>query len=277
MIELTPTDREEIARQLANRPGRRTQSAEATQFETEPKRIIAVVSGKGGVGKSTIAVNLAASAAVAGLRVGLLDADLHGFSVPRMLGVDGAPVREETKAGNRLHPPSAHGVSVMSIGMFTDPNSAVVWRGPVAHRALTQFLEETVWGALDLLVVDLPPGTGDVALSVANLLPQAELLVATTPQAGVAEVAGRAGAMALHTRQRVIGVVENMEMVGGGGGELVAAQLTGLLGYPVPVLARIPFDPLAFPAGDSGVPLVIGEPDSPAAAALRELAGALVA
>ena len=185
----------------------------------------AVASGKGGVGKSSVTVNLAASLAKRGLSVGVVDADIYGHSVPRMLGVDGRPTRVE----DMIMPPQSHGVKVISIGMFTAGNAAVVWRGPMLHRALQQFLADVYWGELDVLLLDLPPGTGDVAISLAQLLPNAEILVVTTPQTAAAEVAERAGAIALQTHQRLVGVVENMswlelpdgsrmEVFGAGGG-----------------------------------------------------------
>ena len=170
-------------------------------------RVYAVASGKGGVGKSIVTVNLAASLAARGLSVGVVDADIYGHSVPRMLGVTDRPTRVE----DMIMPPQAeHGLKVISFGMFTQGNAAVVWRGPMLHRALTQFLADVYWGDLDVLLLDLPPGTGDVAISIAQLLPTAELLVVTTPQLAAAEVAERAGAIALQTHQRVVGVVENM-------------------------------------------------------------------
>ncbi len=188
-------------------------------------RVYAVASGKGGVGKSSVTVNLAAALAARGLAVGVVDADIYGHSVPRMLGATGQPTQVE----DMIMPPSAHGVKVISIGMFTPGNAAVVWRGPMLHRALQQFLADVYWGDLDVLLLDLPPGTGDVAISLAQLLPNAEILVVTTPQVAAAEVAERAGAIALQTHQRLVGVVENMswlelpsgerlEIFGAGGG-----------------------------------------------------------
>src|SRR3984957_7589799 len=169
-------------------------------------RVYAIVSGKGGVGKSSVTVNLAAALAAAGHKVGVVDADIYGHSVPRMLGVTGRP----TPVENMIMPPSAHGVKVISIGMFTKGNTPVVWRGPMLHRALQQFLADVYWGGLDVLLLDLPPGTGDIAISVGQMLPSAELLVVTTPQLAAAEVAERAGAIATQTHQRIAGVIENM-------------------------------------------------------------------
>src|SRR5580700_1096875 len=211
-------------------------------------RVYAVASGKGGVGKSSVTVNLAAALATSGHKVGVLDADIYGHSVPRMLGVTGRP----TPVENMIMPPSAHGVKVISIGMFTTGNTPVVWRGPMLHRAVQQFLADVYWGDLDVLLMDLPPGTGDVAISVAQLVPTAELLVVTTPQLAAAEVAERAGAIASQTHQRLAGVIENMsylvcphcgeqtELFGSGGGATVAAALTQLSGAPVPLLGQVP-------------------------------------
>jgi ATP-binding protein involved in chromosome partitioning len=189
-------------------------------------RVYAVASGKGGVGKSSVTVNLAVALARRGLSVGVLDADIYGFSVPRMLGVTGKPTQVE----QMIMPPVAHDVKVISIGMFTPGNTAVVWRGPMLHRALQQFLADVFWGELDVLLMDLPPGTGDIAISVAQLVPSAELLVVTTPQLAAREVAERAGSIALQTHQQIVGVVENMswlsmpdgsrmELFGAGGGQ----------------------------------------------------------
>lgn len=169
-------------------------------------RVYAVASGKGGVGKSTVTVNLAAAMAVRGLSIGVLDADIHGHSIPRMMGTTDRPTQVESM----ILPPIAHQVKVISIAQFTQGNTPVVWRGPMLHRALQQFLADVYWGDLDVLLLDLPPGTGDVAISVAQLIPNAELLVVTTPQLAAAEVAERAGSIALQTRQRIVGVVENM-------------------------------------------------------------------
>ena len=223
-------------------------------------RVVAVASGKGGVGKSSVTVNLAAAMAADGLRVGVLDADVHGFSVPRMLGVEHPP----TRVDDMIIPPVAQGVKVVSIGMFTQGNAPVVWRGPMLHRTLEQFLTDVHWGDLDVLLLDLPPGTGDVAISVAQRLPTAQIVVVTTPQQAAAEVAERAGTLALQTKQRVAGVVENMswlacphcgertDVFGSGGGQRVATALTGRLGYDVQLLAEIPLQPGVREAGDTG-------------------------
>jgi ATP-binding protein involved in chromosome partitioning len=236
-------------------------------------RVFAVASGKGGVGKSSVTVNLAAAMAAKGLRVGVVDADIYGFSVPRMLGVEHRPTQVE----QMIMPPSAHGVKVISIGMFTKDNTPVVWRGPMLHRALQQFLADVYWGDLDYLLMDLPPGTGDIAISVAQLVPTAEILVVTTPQLAAQEVAERAGSIALQTHQRIAGVVENMsylpcphcgeavDVFGSGGGEAVAKSLSRLLGADVPLLGQIPIDKRLREGGDNGMPLVLSQPDSAAA------------
>ena len=245
-------------------------------------RVYAVASGKGGVGKSSITVNLAASLAQSGLRVGVVDADVYGFSVPRMLGVE----RRPTQVDDMILPPLAHDVKVISIGMFVPGNQPVVWRGPMLHRALQQFLGDVFWGDLDVLLLDLPPGTGDIAISVAQLIPGAEILVVTTPQQAAAEVAERAGSIALQTHQRIVGVIENMswlelpdgsrqEIFGSGGGQSVADSLTRSVGAPVPLLGQIPIDTRLREGADQGMPVVLGEPDSPAAVALRGIARGL--
>jgi ATP-binding protein involved in chromosome partitioning len=245
-------------------------------------RVYAVASGKGGVGKSSVTVNLAAALAARGLAVGVVDADIYGHSVPRMLGATGRP----TPVEDMIMPPQACGVKVISIGMFTTGNAAVVWRGPMLHRALQQFLADVYWGDLDVLLLDLPPGTGDIAISVAQLLPSAEILVVTTPQAAAAEVAERAGGIALQTHQRIIGVVENMswlelpggermEIFGAGGGATVASSLSRLIGAEVPLLGQIPLDPRVRASGDAGEPIVVSDPEAPAAVALRAVADRL--
>ena len=245
-------------------------------------RVYAIASGKGGVGKSSVTANLAAAMAADGLSVGVLDADVYGFSIPRMLGVDRSP----TKVDDMILPPIAHGVKVISIGMFVPAGQPVVWRGPMLHRALQQFLADVFWGDLDVLLLDLPPGTGDIAISVAQLLPNSELLIVTTPQVAAAEVAERAGAIATQTRQHVVGVVENMawleqadgsrlEIFGSGGGAVVAENLSKLTGAPVPLLAQVPLDVGLREAGDAGTPVVLAAPDSAAAQALRGLATGL--
>ena len=245
-------------------------------------RVLAVTSGKGGVGKSSVTVNLAAAMAASGLKVGLVDADIFGFSVPRMMGVDQPP----TALDGMIIPPVAHDVKVISIGMFLPDNSPILWRGPRLHRALEQFFSDVFWGDLDVLLLDLPPGTGDIAISVAQLIPNSEIVVVTTPQVAAAEVAERAGQMASQTHQRVVGVVENMsylampdgsrnEIFGRGGGATVAEQLTANLGYEVPLLGNVPIEVSLREGGDEGVPVVLAEGSSEAQESLREIAGAL--
>ncbi len=257
-----------------NRPGNTT-------------RIIGVSSGKGGVGKSSITVNLAVALAAKGLAVGVLDADIYGHSVPRILGIDRFPTRVE----GMLMPPAAHGVQAISMLMFKPGGvaQAVAYRGPMNHKLLQQFLTDVFWGDLDFLLIDLPPGTGDMAMSLGQLLPQSELLVVTTPQAGAADVAVRAGMMAQHTKQRVVGVVENMsamgcphcgepiDLFGSGGGKLVAQVLSKELSTEVPLLTRVPFDIRLREGGDNGDPLVLAEPEATASQAIRDLADQLAA
>jgi len=246
-------------------------------------RVFAVASGKGGVGKSSVTVNLAAAMAAKGLKVGIVDADIYGHSVPRMLGVTERP----TQVQDMIMAPVAHDVRVISIGMFTPGNEPVVWRGPMLHRALQQFLADVYWGDLDVLLLDLPPGTGDVAISVAQLVPNAEILVVTTPQQAAAEVAERAGTIALQTRQRIAGVVENMswmpcphcdervEVFGSGGGQKVAEALSRVTGTTVPLLGQIPIDLRLREGGDDGVPVVLSEPEAAASQVLSEVADKL--
>jgi ATP-binding protein involved in chromosome partitioning len=245
-------------------------------------RVYAVASGKGGVGKSSVTVNLAAALAAKGLAVGVVDADIYGHSVPRMLGTSARPTQVE----DMIMPPQSHGVKVISIGMFTSGNAAVVWRGPMLHRALQQFLADVYWGDLDVLLLDLPPGTGDIAISLAQLLPSAEIIVVTTPQMAAAEVAERAGGIVQQTHQRLVGVVENMswlelptgermEIFGAGGGATVAATLSRMVGAEVPLLGQVPLDTRVREAADVGMPIVLTEPDAPAAAALMAIADRL--
>ncbi|SOJ56620.1 Iron-sulfur cluster carrier protein [Mycobacterium simulans] len=245
-------------------------------------RVYAVASGKGGVGKSTVTVNLAAAMAARSLSVGVLDADIHGHSIPRMMGTTDRPTQVESM----ILPPIAHEVKVISIAQFTQGNTPVVWRGPMLHRALQQFLADVYWGDLDVLLLDLPPGTGDIAISVAQLIPDAEILVVTTPQLAAAEVAERAGSIALQTRQRIVGVVENMsglmlpdgttmQVFGEGGGQQVAERLSRAVGADVPLLGQIPLDPALVSAGDSGTPLVLTAPDSAVGKELLNIADSL--
>ncbi|MFE9327972.1 Mrp/NBP35 family ATP-binding protein [Nocardia sp. NPDC052278] len=245
-------------------------------------RVYAVASGKGGVGKSSVTVNLAAAMAARGLSVGVLDADIYGHSIPRMLGTDARPTQVE----RMIMPPQSHNVKLISIAQFTQGNTPVVWRGPMLHRALQQFLADVFWGDLDVLLLDLPPGTGDVAISIAQLIPNAEILVVTTPQPAAAEVAERAGAIALQTRQRIAGVIENMswldlpdgtrmDLYGSGGGQSVADRLTRAVGANVPLLGQIPIEQELREAGDEGTPIVLRAPENPAAKALLDVADKL--
>lgn len=247
-------------------------------------RVFAVASGKGGVGKSSVTVNLAAAMAASGLKVGVVDADIYGHSVPRMLGVSERP----TKVEDMIMPPVAHDIKVISVGMFKpDGNTPVVWRGPMLDRALHQFLADVFWGDLDVLLMDLPPGTGDIAISVAQRMPTAELLVVTTPQQAAAEVAERAGSIAVQTHQQIAGVIENMAWLpcphcderiavfGEGGGQTVADALTRTLGARVPLLGQVPIDMRLREGGDEGKPLVLTDPDAPASAELIRIASGL--
>ncbi len=236
-------------------------------------RVVAVASGKGGVGKSSLTVNLAAALDALGDRVGILDADVYGHSIPHMLGIQQRPVVVE----RMIVPPVKGDLKLMSIGFFLDDNSPVMWRGPMLHRALEQFLSDVHWGELDTLLVDMPPGTGDVAISLGQLLPRAEVLVVTTPQPAAQQVAVRAAEMARRTGMRLLGVVENMsyltgsgeELFGSGGGEALAAEIEA------PLLGRIPFEPRLRECADAGEPFVTAEPDAEAAVAIRDLAEAV--
>ncbi len=251
-------------------------------------RAYAIASGKGGVGKSSVTVNLAAALAARGQSVGVLDADIYGHSIPRMLGATGRP----TQVQQMIMPPSANGVKVISIGMFIEGNAPVVWRGPMLHRALEQFLADVYWGDLDVLLMDLPPGTGDIAISVAQLVPSAEILIVTTPQQAAAEVAERAGTIATQTHQQIVGVVENMsylpcphctaggldhrlDIFGSGGGKRVAEGLSRTMGTDIPLLGQIPLDQRLREGADSGHPLVLSDPDAPASIELNKIADRL--
>lgn len=242
-------------------------------------RVYAVASGKGGVGKSSMTVNLAAALAQRGLSVGILDADIYGHSIPHMLGSDDRPHQVD----DMIMPPQAHGIKMISIAHFTEGNAPVVWRGPMLHRAISQFMTDVFWGDLDVLLLDLPPGTGDIAISVAQLVPGGELLIVTTPQAAAAEVAERAGSISMQTRQKVAGVIENMaamvlpdgttmDVFGSGGGQIVADRLSTLTGSSVPLLGSVPLDPALRTGGDDGVPVVLADPDSPTAKAINGIA-----
>ena len=246
-------------------------------------RVYAVASGKGGVGKSSMTVNLATALAAQGLTVGILDADIYGHSIPGLMGSAG---QGPTVVDDMLMPPIAHGVRHISIGQFVEGNAPVVWRGPMLTRAIQQFLADVYWSELDVLFMDLPPGTGDVAITVAQLVPDAELLIVTTPQAAAAEVAERAGSISQQTGQRVAGVIENMsamvmpdgttmDIFGTGGGENVAERLTAITGTDVPLLGSVPLDPQLRVQGDEGTPIAVQAPDSPSGKAIAEIAGKL--
>ncbi len=278
---MSEAQRKELQAKLrGGRPEKEIPFAQPTSLT----RVFAIASGKGGVGKSSVTVNLAAALAAAGQKVGVLDADIYGHSVPRMLGVTEPPTQVE----QMIMPPTAYGIRVISIGMFTTGNAPVVWRGPMLHRAVQQFLADVYWGDLDVLLMDLPPGTGDVAISVAQLVPGAELIVVTTPQLASSEVAERAGgAISVQTHQRITGVIENMSSLacphcgepvpvfGSGGGQAVADALTRVTGAPVPLLGQIPLDVRLREGGDNGVPLVLSDPESAAAQQLTGIANGM--
>ena len=278
MDAMNPEEQKELREQLRG-------SAEPVIPFAQPgslTRVYAISSGKGGVGKSSVTANLASAMAAQGLSVGIVDADIYGFSIPQMMGVRTAPQIVD----NMIIPPVAHGVKIISIGMFMEENAPVVWRGPMLHRALEQFFSDVYWGDLDVLLIDLPPGTGDIAISVAQLIPNAEIVVVTTPQAAAAEVAQRAGMMAKQTDQRVVGVIENMSylalpdgshmpLFGKGGGDAVAVRLGQILGYKIPVLAQVPLEQKLREGADHGSPIAVGADDSEAAAQLRGAAKTL--
>ena len=277
---MTPAERGALTEKL--RGGR----PKTMQFGPDSlTRIIAISSGKGGVGKSTLTANLAVELASRALRVGIVDADVFGFSIPGILGIAGV---KPTQIDGMILPPVVHGVKVISIGMFVDGNQAVSWRGPMLHRTIQQFLSDVFFGDLDLLLIDLPPGTGDVAISLGQLVPHAEVIVVTTPQGAAADVAERSAAVARQTGQRVIGVVENMaglvqpdgsvlELFGSGGGALVAARLSEGIHDAVPVLASIPLSVALREGGDLGLPVVLSDANDAASRAIAQLADALLA
>ncbi|MBP2317495.1 P-loop NTPase [Nesterenkonia lacusekhoensis] len=273
---MTPEERAELKEHL-----RGGETGKVNRFAQPDSltKVYAVASGKGGVGKSSVTVNLACALADQGLKVGVIDADIHGFSVPGLLGITDKP----TRLDEMILPPVAYGVKTISIGMFVDGNQAVAWRGPMLHRAVEQFLTDVHFGDLDVLLLDLPPGTGDIAISVAQLLPGSELLVVTTPQAAAADVAERAGALSTQTAQKVAGVIENMgpmtlpdgtvlDLFGSGGGQIVADRLTENLGTEVPLLGSVPLDSGLRQAGDDGHPVALSAPDSASGSALRDIA-----
>jgi ATP-binding protein involved in chromosome partitioning len=274
---MTRAERDSLTEQL--RGGR----PKALQFGPESlTTIYAITSGKGGVGKSSLTANLAVCLAARGLRVGLIDADVFGFSIPGLLGVADA---KPTRVGEMILPPVAHDVKVISIGMFLDGATAVSWRGPMLHRTIQQFLTDVYFGDLDILLIDLPPGTGDIAISLGQLLPRAEVIVVTTPQVAAAGVAERSAIVARQTGQRVIGVIENMagmpqpdgsvlELFGSGGGADLAARLS-TPDEPVTVLGRVPLSIALREGGDSGEPVVLGHPDDLASVAIVAIADQL--
>ena len=230
-------------------------------------RVIAVASGKGGVGKSSLTANLAVAFSQLGKRVGILDADIYGHSIPHILGIHQKPVAVD----EMIVPPVKDGMKLMSIGFFLDDNEPVMWRGPMLHRALEQFLTDVHWGEIDMLLVDMPPGTGDVSISLGQLLPRAEVVVVTTPQKLAQDVASRAASMARKTNMRLLGVIENMtgDVFGAGGGESLAEQLD------VPLLGQVPLDPLLREQGDAGEPIVASHPESDTAQTIVAIAEAI--
>ncbi len=274
-VELSPMSEQQRAELVAQlRGGAPAPQQQRAFFVGSDTTVIAVASGKGGVGKSSVTVNLACALAAEGHRVGVLDADVWGFSIPRMMGVSGKPVG----FNDMILPLESHGVKIISMGFFVPEETPVIWRGPMLHKAIEQFLGDVYWGDLDFLLVDLPPGTGDVSISLASFLPGASMLVVTTPQEAARKVAERAGKMAERTNLRPIGVIENMSwfacphcgertaIFGAGGGQEAADTLG------VPLLAQVPLVPDLRKGGDEGRPIVVTDPDSPAGAALREAA-----
>ncbi len=285
VVDVSVMTREERAALTERLRGSR--AARRPQFGPESlTQVYAVTSGKGGVGKSTLTANLAVALAQRGLAVGILDADVYGFSIPGILGLVDASgsAPRPTRVDDMILPPVAHDVKVISIGMFVDsPSAAVAWRGPMLHRTIQQFLTDVYWGDLDVLLLDLPPGTGDVAITVGQLLSHADVVVVTTPQPAAADVAERSGTVARQTGQRVIGVIENMaglvqpdgtilDVFGRGGGAEVAERLSAGQDEPVPLLASIPLSVALRSGGDAGVPIVLSDPDDPAAVAIRQVA-----
>jgi len=249
-------------------------------------RVIGIASGKGGVGKSSVTANLAVVAAARGLKVGILDADVYGHSIPRLMGILG---KRPTSIDQTFIPVEAFGVKVVSMEMFKPERSdPVAYRGPLLHRVLEQLLSDAYWGDLDLLLLDLPPGTGDIAISLGQLLPASEIIVVTTPQVAAAEVAERAGRIAHQLKQHIIGVVENMSdstcascgekisIFGTGGGAAAAERLSLLVGAPVPVIAAIPFTSQIREGGDEGLPISVTDPNSPAVHAFEQLLDAMM-
>ena len=274
-VELSPMSEPQRAELVSKlRGGAPAPQQQRSFFVGSDTTVIAVASGKGGVGKSSVTVNLACALAAEGYRVGVLDADVWGFSIPRMMGVSGKPVG----FNDMILPLESHGVKIISMGFFVPEETPVIWRGPMLHKAIEQFLGDVYWGDLDFLLADLPPGTGDVSISLASFLPGASMLVVTTPQEAARKVAERAGKMAERTNLRPIGVIENMSwfvcphcgertsIFGDGGGQEAADTLG------VPLLAQVPLVPELREGGDEGRPIVASDPDSPAGTALREAA-----
>src|SRR5438270_7910264 len=260
---MTPEERSALTARLRGSVTERTKGIQLDRAT----RVIAVASGKGGVGKSTLSANLASAFAHGGQRTGILDADVYGHSIPHLLGIHQKPVAVD----RMIVPPVRGELKLMSIGFFLDDNQPVMWRGPMLHRALEQFLQDVHWGELDVLVVDMPPGTGDVSISLGQLLPRAEAVVVTTPQPLAQEVASRAATMAQKTGMRIVGVVENMtsEVFGSGGGERLAGELG------VPLLGTVPLDPALREASDAGEPVVTRDPGAPSSQAIVEVAQAI--
>lgn len=280
MTVMTAEERAELKAKLLGGRALRTNPFSADTLT----RVFLIGSGKGGVGKSSLTANLAVALAAKGLRVGLVDADIFGFSIPAQLGLTDKP----TRLDEMILPPVAFGVKVISIGMFIDENKPVAWRGPMLHRAVEQFLVDVYWGDLDFLLVDLPPGTGDIAISLGQLLPTAKTVVVTTPQVAAADVAERSGAVGLQTGQSVFGVIENMawleqsdgtrlDLFGSGGGELVASRLAKLSGAAVPVLGQVPISVALREGSDAGSPVVLEHPQDLAAEAILSIAEKIAA
>lgn len=262
---MTPDERAVLTAKLRGGVAGRTKGISVDR----DTRVLAVASGKGGVGKSSLTANLAAAFHSLGQRAGVLDADVYGYSIPHLLGISQRPVAVD----DMIVPPVRDGLKLMSIGFFLDENQPVMWRGPMLHRALEQFLSDVHWGELDVLVVDMPPGTGDVAISLGQLLPRAEAIVVTTPQPLAQDVAARAAMMARETNMRLLGVVENMtsDVFGSGGGAALAQAMD------VPLLGTVPLDPALREAGDRGEPLVWSDAEAPAARAILDVARAVLA